>query len=182
MIVLFFLLALVAATIAALMWWALREPGARLLAYVLIALMVVPLPAAAAALDAVGAALAPHMPLLLNAILIPFAIALWGRGMKALGLDMEAKHREALHSALTTGAQLALKHQLTSKAAIDLILRYVVSSVPDAIKGLGAGHDVMTDLAKAKLEQAAQAKAKEAAGAAVDALTGALRKAGLPAT
>ena len=80
------------------------------------------------------------------------------------------------------GALVALKHELTGKAAVDLILRYVVSSVPDAIKGLGASHEVMTDLAKAKIEQVAQAKAKEAAGAAVDALTGALRKAGLTAT
>ena len=177
---LFFLLALVAVACAALMWRAFREPGARPLAYVLIAL--VPLPAAAGALDAVGAALTPYLPTLMEAVLIPFVIAICVRGMKTLGLDMEAKHRAALHSALTTGAQLALKHQLTGTAAVDLILRYVVASVPDAIKGLGAGHDVMTDLAKAKLEQVAQVKAKEAAGAAVDALTGALRKAGLPAT
>lgn len=101
---------------------------------------------------------------------------------KKWGIDIEARHREALQSALLTGAQLALKHELTGKSAVDLILRYVVSSVPDAIKGLGASHDVMTDLAKAKLEQVAQTKAKEAAGAAVDALTSALRKAGLPAT
>lgn len=179
---LFFLLALTAFIVAALIWWAFREPGARTISYALIALMLVPLPAAAGALDAVGAALAPHLPTLMEAVLIPFVIAICVRGMKTLGLDMEAKHRAALHSALTTGAQLALKHELTGKTAVDLILRYVVASVPDAIKGLGAGHDVMTDLAKAKLEQVAQVKAKEAAGAAVDALTGALRRAGLPAT
>ena len=178
---LFFLLALIACTIAALIWWAIREPGARLLAYALIGLMLVPLPAAAGALDVVGETLAPYLPTLMDLVLIPFIVALCVRGLKMLGLDMEAKHREALHSALTSGAQLALKHELTGKAAIDLILRYVVSSVPDAIKGLGASHEVMTDLAKAKIEQVAQAKAKEAAGAAVDALTGALRKVGLPA-
>ena len=84
--------------------------------------------------------------------------------------------------ALLTGAQLAMKHDLTGKAAIDLVLRYIKQSVPDAIGNLKPSPDVLTDLAKAKLEQVAQAKVKEATGAAVDALSDALRKAGLPAT
>ncbi len=126
-------------------------------------------------------AASPHILELLGVLLT--GIIGWAAAAvrKKWGIEIEARHREAMHSALLTGAQLALKHELTGKAAVDLILRYVVSSVPDAIKGLGASHEVMTDLAKAKLEQVAQAKAKEAAGAAVDALTGALRKVGLPA-
>ena len=75
-----------------------------------------------------------------------------------------------------------MKNELTGKAAIDLVLRYIKQSVPDAIGSLKPSPDVLTDLAKAKIEQVAQAKAKEAAGAAVDALSDALRKAGLPAT
>ena len=51
---LFFLL-----TVAALVLWAIREPGSRLLAYALIALMVVPLPAAAGAIDTFIAAASP---------------------------------------------------------------------------------------------------------------------------
>ena len=98
------------------------------------------------------------------------------------GIEIEARYREALHSALMTGAQLAMKHELTGKAAIDLVLRYIKQSVPDAIGNLKPSPDVLTDLAKAKLEQVAQAKVKEATGAAVDALSDALRKAGLPAT
>ncbi len=127
-------------------------------------------------------AASPHILELLGVLLT--GIIGWAAAVarRKWGIDIEARYRDALHSALLTGAQLALKHELTGKAAVDLILRYVVSSVPDAIKGLGASHEVMTDLAKAKLEQVAQAKAKEAAGAAVDALTGALRKVGLPAT
>lgn len=97
-------------------------------------------------------------------------------------IDIEARHREALQSALLTGATLALRHELSGRAAVDLVLRYIAQSVPDAIGGLGASPEVLADLAKAKLEQAAQAKAREATGAAVDALTGALRKVGLPAT
>ena len=98
------------------------------------------------------------------------------------GIEIEARYREALHSALLTGAQLAMKNELTGKAAIDLVLRYIKQSVPDAIGSLKPSPDVLTDLAKAKIEQVAQAKAKEAAGAAVDALSDALRKAGLPTT
>lgn len=98
------------------------------------------------------------------------------------GIDIEARHREALQSALLTGATLALRHELTGKAAVDLVLRYIAQSVPDAIGGLGASPEVLADLAKAKLEQVAQAKVKEVSGAAVDALTGTLRKVGLPAT
>ena len=98
------------------------------------------------------------------------------------GIEIEARYREALHSALLTGAQLAMKNELTGKAAIDLVLRYIKQSVPDAIGSLKPSPDVLTDLAKAKLEQVAQAKVKEATGAAVDALSDALRKAGLPTT
>lgn len=127
-------------------------------------------------------AASPHILELLGVLLTGVIGWAAAAARKKWGIDIEARYREALHSALLTGAQLALKHELTGKEAVNLILRYVVSSVPDAIKGLGASHEIMTDLAKAKLEQVAQAKAKEAAGAAVDALTGALRKAGLPAT
>lgn len=133
-------------------------------------------------MNSILTAASPHIIDLLGLVLTGIIGWAAAAARKKWGVDIEARHREALQSALLTGAQLALKHELTGKAAVDLILRYVVSSVPDAIKGLGASHDVMTDLAKAKLEQVAQTKAKEAAGAAVDALTSALRKAGLPAT
>ncbi len=127
-------------------------------------------------------AASPHILELLGVLLTGIIGWAAAAARRKWGIEIEARHREAMHSALLTGAQLAMKHELTGKAAVDLILRYVVSSVPDAIKGLGASHEVMTDLAKAKIEQVAQAKAKEATGAAVDALSDALRKAGLPAT
>lgn len=94
------------------------------------------------------------------------------------GIDVEAKHREALHSALLTGARLALADRLTGKAALELVLNYVNQSVPDAIVGLNPGPDVIVDLAKAKLEQAAAEKARELTGGAVDKLTEALKRAG----
>lgn len=97
---------------------------------------------------------------------------------KRWGIEIEAKHREALHSALMTGAQLALKHELTGRTAIDLVLRYIASSVPGAIEGLKATPEVLTDLAKAKLEQAANQKVKEVTDGAIDKLADALKRAG----
>ncbi|WP_313349198.1 hypothetical protein [Paracoccus sp. (in: a-proteobacteria)] len=94
------------------------------------------------------------------------------------GIEIEARHREALQSALLNGARLALKHELTGRAAIDLILRYIRQSVPDAIIGLDSRPDVLTDLAKAKLEQVAAERIKDATGMAVDKLAEALRTAG----
>lgn len=178
----FFLLALVALTVAALMWWAIREPGSRLLAYALIALMVVPLPAAAGAIDTFIAAASPGIIDLIGLALTGIIGWAAAAARRKWGIEIEARHREAMHSALMTGAQLAMKHELTGKAAIDLVLRYIKQSVPDAIGNLKPSPDVLTDLAKAKLEQVAQAKVKEATGAAVDALSDALRKAGLPTT
>ncbi len=67
-----------------------------------------------------------------------------------------------------TGALLALKREMTGQAAIDLILRYIRQSVPDAIIGLDARPDVLTDLAKVKLEQVAVEKVKNMTGMAVD--------------
>ena len=127
-------------------------------------------------------AASPHILELLGVLLTGIIGWAAAAARRKWGIEIEARYREALHSALMTGAQLAMKHELTGKAAIDLVLRYIKQSVPDAIGNLKPSPDVLTDLAKAKLEQVAQAKVKEDTGAAVDALTGALRKAGLPAT
>ena len=145
-------------------------------------LMVATIPAVAGALDTFIAAASPGIIELIGLALTGIIGWAAAAARKKWGIEIEARYREALHSALLTGAQLAMKHELTGKAAIDLILRYIKQSVPDAIGSLNPSTEVLTDLAKAKLEQVAQAKVKEATGAAVDALTGALRKAGLPAT
>lgn len=71
------------------------------------------------------------------------------------GLDIEQRHRDALHTALLTGARLALSKQLTAATAIDLILSHVKQSVPDALGKLAPPRDVLENLARAKLEQVA---------------------------
>lgn len=84
------------------------------------------------------------------------------------GLDIEAKHRDALHTALMTAARLALAKQMTGAAAISLILGYVRQSVPDAMRKLNPPEAIIEGLAKSKLEQAA-VEAGKAIGEAIKA-------------
>ncbi|MDS9467363.1 hypothetical protein RGQ15_07215 [Paracoccus sp. MBLB3053] len=71
------------------------------------------------------------------------------------GIEIEARHREALHSAIMTGINLALSKGLTAQAAVDAALNYAVKSVPDAIGALKPSTETIADLAKAKLQEAA---------------------------
>lgn len=87
------------------------------------------------------------------------------------GLAIEANHREALQSAIMTGARLALAGKLDAQAAIALILSHVQASVPDAVGALKPSTDVLTNLARAKLQEAAQVSGQAA-------LAEALRRAG----
>ncbi|WP_353429173.1 hypothetical protein [Paracoccus denitrificans] len=123
-------------------------------------------------------AAAPHLLELIGLAIT--AIIGWGvrQASKRWGIEIQASHREALHWALYTAAQLAIKHELTGKAAVDLVLEYARRSVPDAIGNLKPSAEVLTDLALAKLEQVAAEKAKDAATGAVDQLAEALRRAG----
>lgn len=69
------------------------------------------------------------------------------------GIDVQARHRESMHSALMTAARLAAARQLTGDAAMALILDYVRKSVPDALASLQPSPAVLKDLAESKLQQ-----------------------------
>ncbi|WP_083595105.1 hypothetical protein [Aurantimonas sp. 22II-16-19i] len=98
------------------------------------------------------------------AILIPLALAY---ALKLLrdktGIEIEAKDREALQSALQSAALSVLRKQgnaaLTSMAE-DTIVNYVRDSVPDAVRRLGKGTPItdakILKLAAPKLETAAK--------------------------
>lgn len=73
------------------------------------------------------------------------------------GIQIEAKHREALQSALRNGANLALD-KLPGGGTIDVksapvaaAIRYVLESVPDAVKYFELTPDKIADLLKPKL-------------------------------
>ena len=74
-------------------------------------------------------------------------------------LDIEARHREALHKALDTGIGLAIdtmqKHPTIAAPdmAIGTVLDYVERSVPDALRRLAPSRAHLEDMARAKLQQ-----------------------------
>lgn len=78
------------------------------------------------------------------------------------GISIEARHREALHSAIMTGVNAGLGKvaDLIGGKAIDVrstalaeALRYVGASVPDAIRYFGLSQDRLADMISAKLAQ-----------------------------
>lgn len=69
------------------------------------------------------------------------------------GLDIEARHRDALHSALMTGARLALSRGLFGDAAATLAQDYAKTSVPDAMRHLHPAAEVLQSLARAKIAE-----------------------------
>ena len=77
-----------------------------------------------------------------------------------LRLDIEQRHRDALHRALDTGIGLAFdtlqKHPgvAVPDLAVTTILDYVRKSVPDAIKNLGPSQAHLEAMARAKLAKA----------------------------
>lgn len=70
------------------------------------------------------------------------------------GLEIEARHREALHSALMTGARVAIERGLSGDKAATLAAAYAEASVPQAIAALRPSETVLTQLAKSKLAAA----------------------------
>lgn len=96
-------------------------------------------------------AVAPHLLEAFGAI-VTLAVGWLSVTLKRkLGLDIEAQHRAALHSAMMTGAQMAMDGKLSGDAAKRLIVDYVRSSVPDAIRALSAPDGVLMRMAEAKL-------------------------------
>lgn len=70
------------------------------------------------------------------------------------GIEIEAAQREALHSALMTGAQLALSRlgpQAPQAALTAAAVEYAERSVPGAMIGLRPAASVLHDLALAKI-------------------------------
>lgn len=70
------------------------------------------------------------------------------------GIEIEAKHREALHSAIMSGIRAALGQGLTGSAAIEAAVEHATASVPDAIAALNPASQVLINIATAKLKEA----------------------------
>lgn len=72
------------------------------------------------------------------------------------GIEIEATHREALHSALMSGIRAALSRGLTGQAVIDAAVVHARGSVPDALAHLNPAAEVLANLAKSKLREATE--------------------------
>lgn len=88
-------------------------------------------------------------------ILIPVGIAALFQWLKKLGLDVEARHRDALQSALTNAAMLALARAGGRSApATQVAVDYVKRNVPDAVRKFGLDDGRIAELVAPKLEAA----------------------------
>jgi anti-sigma factor RsiW len=70
------------------------------------------------------------------------------------GIEIEARHREALHSALMSGVTAALMKGLSGKEVVDAAIAHAARSVPDALAALAPSTEVLTSLASSKLRDA----------------------------
>ena len=97
------------------------------------------------------------LPLLLSAIAAWLARALItaaGEAKRRWGIEIEARHREALHSALMSGITAALNRGLAGQQAVDAAISYAARSVPDALAKLEPDAAVLAELTVAKLRLA----------------------------
>lgn len=122
------------------------------------AMLLLVLPAAAQeAGGAVYSVIASVTPMLMEILaIILMAVLTWAAAWAKtkFGVDIEAKHRESLHSALMTAARLAAAKQLSGQTALELILDYAKKSVPDALASLRPSPVVLQELAESKLRAA----------------------------
>ena len=101
--------------------------------------------------------LAALMPILLD-VLGAIVLALIGQAAlwlkRRTGIEIEARHREALHQAIMTGLRAALTKSATPSDAITRSIEYAKQSVPYAIRALRPSDQILTRIATAKLEEA----------------------------
>jgi hypothetical protein len=108
-------------------------------------------------LDTLMTLLAPHLADIVGVIITALMTFIAAQVKARTGSELDARAREALHSALTTGAMLALARYgrtagVNQEAMIAEAVSYAKASVPDAIKRLGPVGSVLADLAVAKIE------------------------------
>lgn len=123
-------------------------------------------------------------PILVELLLTMILLAagwLMRRLPERMRLDIEARHREALHRALDTGVGLVIdtlqKHPAVAvpDRAVSEIAGYVHRSVPDALRRLAPSQAQLEAMARAKLQERVDAVLGR------DRLTEALRRAGADA-
>ncbi|MGC9449333.1 hypothetical protein [Cereibacter johrii] len=148
-------LALCASAFILLVGWPLIAALARLAVSVAI-IATLALPAAASTGSDLLTALAPSLLDLVGVALTALIGLATVRFQRWTGIQIEARHREALHSAIMTAARVAVARKLAPDAATEFVSTYVRDSVPDALKQLAPPASTLDALVRSRLAQAAK--------------------------
>jgi phage-related protein len=105
------------------------------------------------ALEAFGALL-PTLLQIISAILGVLLIRISTVAKTRWGIEIEARHREALQTALMSGIQAALSRGESGPDAISSAVKHAAESVPDAITALKPASGVLASIAEGKLRDA----------------------------
>ncbi|MGP3699181.1 hypothetical protein [Rhodobacter sp. NSM] len=119
-----------------------------------ITMAVIGLPAAASTGSDIIAALTPSLLDMLGVVLTSLIGLAAVRVQQWTGIQIEAKHREALHSAIMTAARTAVARGLTREVATEFVSSYIRASVPDALRRLAPSAETLEALIRSKLTEA----------------------------
>ncbi|SNS12423.1 hypothetical protein SAMN05421763_1011 [[Luteovulum] sphaeroides subsp. megalophilum] len=148
------MLALCALAFILLVGWPLVAALARVAAS-LISAVILAAPAAASTGSDLLTALAPSLLDLAGVALTALIGFATVRFQRWTGIQIEARHREALHSAIMTAARVAVARGLTREVASEFVGAHVRASVPDALKRLSPTAETLDALVRSKLLEAA---------------------------
>lgn len=101
-------------------------------------------------------ALAPHlleMIMALVSLVTGYAVILLKRWT---GIQIEGRHREALHQAIRTGIAALMERGITGDQLVEGVKDYIHQSVPDALAYLVPGDGVLSTLIKGKIRDLAR--------------------------
>lgn len=100
------------------------------------------------------AVLAPHILELIAALLLAVITRLAAALHRKWGIEIEERHRLALHQALMTGAREALGRGLAGREAVEHAIAHAGRSTADAIRTLRPAEGVLEKIAGAKVAEA----------------------------
>ncbi|SNT29008.1 hypothetical protein SAMN05421763_1091 [[Luteovulum] sphaeroides subsp. megalophilum] len=118
-------------------------------------LVTLALPAAASTGSDLLTALTPSLLDLAGVALTALIGFATVRFQRWTGIQIEARHREALHSAIMTAARVAVARGLTREVAAEFVSSYVRASVPEAMKRLSPSAETLDALVRSKLLEVA---------------------------
>lgn len=124
------------------------------------------------ALGPLWEALSPYLADALAAIATALLGMIYAWVRAKFGMDIEARHREALHSAVVTGINLGMakagarfagRHLQAGSPAVTEAMAWVARSVPDALAHFGVSPEGLEKLVLAKAQQLLGAAPADAA-------------------